>query len=175
MYGPADATGPSLINASYLVTYNNNYPDLGYTVLENGRIPIERKELDTDSVVELDPVDNTIQFNRIGYYKISIRVNAYVPFDGDEFNPDTDFVSIGFRLVNTDNIYIGESQWITDETSKEVYAEGIITVENIANAYELVNLSKRDIYLNTPKLENINSNSYFVNAPVSIIIKYLGR
>lgn len=33
----------------------------------------------------------------------------------------------------------------------------IIAVENIANAYELVNLSPQTIYLNTPDLKNIQS------------------
>lgn len=36
--------------------------------------------------------------------------------------------------------------------------------------YELVNLSKKPIYLKTPDIANINTNYYFANAPVTIII-----
>lgn len=102
--GPTGSTGPAgpeKISQAYLVSYNNNYPEGGLEVVENERLPIERKEIDI-------------------------------------------------------------AQWI-------------ISVDNIANVYELVNLSKRSIYLDTPDLENINSNSYFVNAPVNIIVEYLGR
>lgn len=39
----------------------------------------------------------------------------------------------------------------------------------------LVNLSKQSIYLKIPDLKNINSNYYFVNSLVTIIIEYLGN
>ena len=57
----------------------------------------------------------------------------------------------------------------------KITAQGIIAVENIANAYELVNVGKNDIYLNTLTLDNIQSGSYFTNSLVTIIIEYLGR
>lgn len=172
--GPTGPAGPEKISQAYLVSYNTNYPEGGLEVLENERLPIEREELDTGSLVELNGED-TLQFNKTGYYKITIVVSSYVPYNDTDFDPTTDFVSIGFRLVDTDNIYVGASSWIFDELSSQIIAQGIITVEDISNAYELVNLSKRSIYLETPDLENINSNSYFVNAPVNIIIEYLGR
>ena len=133
------------------------------------------EELDTNNICELDTNENIIQFNKDGYYKITFIVNAYVPYFDTEFDPNIDFVSIAFRLANTDNVFIGDSQWIYDESSLKIIAQGIITVENIANAYELVNLSKRSIYLSTPDLTNINSNSYFTTAPVTLIAEYLGK
>lgn len=133
-----------------------------------------KKELDTAGICDLDPNDNTIQFSKDGYYKITFTINAYVPYFNSEFDPKIDFVSVGFRLVGTvDDIFIGDSQWIYDESSLKLVGQGIITVPSIANAYELVNLSKRSIYLNTPELKYINTKSYFSNSTVTIIAEYL--
>ena len=41
-----------------------------------------------------------------GYYKITFVVSAYAESTTTEFDPTKDFVSLGFRLVNTDNVRI---------------------------------------------------------------------
>ena len=48
--------------------------------------------------------------------------------------------------------------------------EGIITINDNSIPYELVNLAKTTLYLKTPNIANLNTNSYFVNAPLTIII-----
>lgn len=58
---------------------------------------------------------------------------------------------------------------------KEITANGIVAVVDPSILYSLVNLSKKSIYLKTPDLNNINSDSYFVNSPVLITIEYLGN
>ena len=92
-----------------------------------------------------------------------------------EFNPHRDFVSLGFKMINTDNIYIGASEWIYDETATQIMAHGIISVENPNNIYALYNVGNYTIFLNTPDLNDINSNSYFTNSLITIIIEYLGK
>ena len=57
----------------------------------------------------------------------------------------------------------------------QIVGQGIIAVENIANAYELVNLSPQTIYLDSPSLGDISSGSYFANSLITIVIEYLGR
>ena len=52
---------------------------------------------------------------------------------------------------------------------------GVITVNNLDEQYELVNLGNKDIYLNSPDLNNIKSDSYFTKSLVTIIIEYMGR
>ena len=84
-------------------------------------------------------------------------------------------MSIGFRQVGTDNIFIGASEWSYYEEVKQIVGQGLLEVENIANAYELVNLGKYNIHLNTPDLKNISSGTYFTNPIVSIMIEYKGR
>ena len=176
--GPTGPTGPSGINSSrsaYLVTFNNGTSAEGIPVPTNDRLPIDRLELDISDIVTLDTNEEIIQFNVEGYYKITITVSAYVQQENDEFDPTKDFVSFGFRLVDTENLFIGASEWIYYEEPKQIVAQGIIAVENISNAYELVNLSPKTIYLNGPSLGDISATSYFANSLITIVIEYLGR
>lgn len=173
--GPTGPTGPSLSRDAYLVTFNDGTSADGISIAADDRLPIDRKELDISGLVTLDSSDEVIQFNVAGYYKITIIISAYVMPNGEDFDPDVDFVSIGFRQVGTDNIFIGASQWTYYEEVKQIVAQGLISVTDISNAYELVNLGKTNIYLNTPNLKNINSGSYFTNSIVTIFIEYKGR
>ena len=67
---------PNTIRAAYLVTFNGNEPKIGITVNSNGILPIERKELDLTNLVNLNQTENTISFNVIGCYRISIIVST---------------------------------------------------------------------------------------------------
>ena len=122
----------------------------------------------------MDTNEETIQFNVEGYYKITFTVSAYAQSD-TEFDPTKDFVALGFRLVGTNNIYIGASEWTYYDEATQIVGQGIIAVENIANAYELVNVGPQTIYLNTPNLNDIGSGTYFVNSLITVVVEYLGR
>ncbi len=171
-YIPKGDINNPLINSAYITTFEDNYPDEGLEIKENARVPLTRIEIDTSNTCTLN--ENFIKFNKDGYYKVSFTVRSYVK-TSEPFDASKDFVALGFREENTDNIYIGGSDFIKDSTSKEIYAQGILSIADTTKSYELVNLSKRSIFLKTPDLKNINSNSYFVNAPISIIIEYLGK
>ena len=175
--GPTGPIGPALstYRNAYLVTYNDGSSSAGIVIPSNEALPLERKELDSTNLVTLDTENKNIKFNTIGYYKLTFIVSSYVKKSEPDFNPNTDFVSIGFRQKNTDNIYIGASTWINDEIAKQITAQGTIVVENTNNIYELVNLSKKDIYLFTPDIINIGSHSYFTNSLITIVIEYLGK
>ena len=104
--GPTGPTGPEIIESAYLVTFNEGYPADGLEVASNNRIPIKRNEISSTNIVNLNS-DNTFQLNKIGYYKIAFTVSAYTKrADPQTFNPDTDFISVGLRLINTDLILI---------------------------------------------------------------------
>lgn len=171
-YIPKGDNSNSLVNIAYLVTFENNYPADGLEIKELGIIPLTRVELDTANICTLE--NNLIKFNKDGYYKITFIVRSYVKTT-NPFDISKDFVSLGFREQNTDNIYIGGSEFITDSTAKSIYAQGLLSIADTNKLYEIVNLSKRSIYLKTPDLQNINTNSYFVNAPVSLVVEYLGK
>ena len=155
--------GPLKISSAYLVTYHQiDFPTTGFEVASLGRIPIKREELDIDGLCEVNTDENTIKFNKVGYYAITCTVNK-------------DFWAIWFRLVGTDNVYIGASQFVNNNIANQITAQGIIAVENNNNIYELVNLSPTSIYLNSPQLEKLSTTSYFANSLVTIVIEYLGR
>ncbi len=173
--GPTGPAGTSLLRTAYLVTYNDGTHQNGRPIVSEARLPIDRKELDPTSLITLDTENETISFNVIGHYKISVIVSAYSLKTDTQFNPATDFVSIGFRTVGTDNIYVGASEWSYDEKAKQLYMHGMISVPDTSELYELVNIGSQTIYLDTPDLKNIKSKSYFTNSLVTIIIEYLGK
>lgn len=140
-----------------------------------GRIPITRKEQDLYSISDFNGTASTILFNRVGVYSIKFIVSADIEDSADEFDETRDFVAIGFRKVNSDDIYIGGSKWIRDGVPAQVYGEGILTITDIATPYELVNMGKNSIFLNSPDLQDTISKSYFVNSVVTLIITSLGR
>lgn len=172
--GPTGPTGPEKVRSGYFVTFNTELPDEGYPVLSGERIPIARKEIDNADLFVLDNNDNSIQFNRTGLYKIDFIVSSYVTYANDTYDPNTDFVSIGFRKVDDIIIFAGASKWINDETATQISGSGLFIVSDISEPFELVNLTKRTIYLTSPKIENTITDSYFINPIVTIVIHYLG-
>ena len=102
--GPTGPAGPELISAAYFVSFNQiTYPSDGLEISPKSRIPIDIKEMDTNNIATLNTNDNTIKFNKAGFYKITFTVNAYVKNTDPTFNPQNDYVSVGFREINTDN------------------------------------------------------------------------
>ena len=173
--GDTGATGPTLMRSAYLVTFETGTSAEGIPVPEAARLPIDRSELDIGNLVTLDSNEETIKFNEIGYYKITIIISAYVLTTDTIFNPDTDFISIGLRNVGTDNIYVGASKWSYNDEVGQVTAQGILAVTDVNALYELVNLGPETIYLYSPDLNNISSQSYFTTPIVNIMIDYLGK
>lgn len=173
--GPKGEDATLFIQSAYIVTFNDNFTSDGISIPSNQRLPLNRKEIDTNNIITLDEVNNTIKFNKIGYYKITFTISAYPEVTSLDFDPDTDIVSVGFRKTNTDNSYLGVGQWIFNGEATELTSQGIISVINTFDTYELVNLSKKTIYLNTPDIKNINTTSYFSNPLITLIIEYLGR
>lgn len=166
---------PNKINAAYIVAFNKDYLDDGYEILKGERLPLQRKEIDTNNIVELDSNNNTIKFNKEGYYKISFNAYVRVPYFNEKFDPKIDFATLAFRKVGTDNIYVGASSFYRNEETSNIHTEGILSIDSTNDLYELSNLSKRNIYLNTPDLQNIDSDSYFTNSSLTLIIEYLGK
>ncbi len=167
--GPA---GPDKIKMSYLITYNQIPNNTGIEVASGGRINLNRLEMQSEDIVTLNP-DGTIKFNLIGYYRVSFMVSAYHQSTSN-FNPDTDFVAAGFKIVGTDNIYVGDSKFVNSDIPVELFAEGVITVNDVNNNFELVNIGKDSIYLKSPSINNLITNSYFANPLVRVMVEFLG-
>ena len=171
--GPTGPTGPEIIPSSYLVTFNEAYPIDGYQVASGARVPIFRQEININDICTLD--DNTIQFNKIGHYLVTMIVHGYKKTQSGVFDKYKDIISVGFREVNTDLIYIGDSKWIYDDEPETLIATGILSINNTEKKYELVNISENTLYLITPFINNLKTNSYFANSTVTLLIEYLGH
>lgn len=172
--GERGPTGPNSVRSAYLIKYNENTEPDGISIPVQTTIPYTRKELDITNIITLDTTEDTIKFNVAGYYKVSIIISAYINI-ATQFDKENDFITIGFREKNTDNVYIGASEWRENSIAKQIKAEGIIAVPDPSKLYELVNLGKQEIYLHSPEIKNISSKSYFTNSLVTINIEYLGR
>lgn len=173
--GPAGADQTLHMRSAYLVKYDENPTDEGIRVESRARLPFTRVEMDPNNYLTLN-ADNTIKFNKIGWYRVTMIISAYANYaDNQAFNQDTDFVAVGLAEKGTDNIYIGASQWTYDEFPIPMFAQGILSVVDTNQDYELINTTTREIYLSTPKLEHTASKSYFTTLPVSIVVEYLGR
>lgn len=172
---PRGNDGPTLLRSAYLVTFNTNTVVGGIPIEPNENLPISRIELDVSNLLELDTVNGLIKFNVPGYYKVFFTVSAYPEVTGPDFDPTKDIVSVGFKETDTDNVYLGVGQFVYNGEPVELSACGIISVVDTAVTYELSNLGKYKIFLETPDLVNLSSKSYFSNPLVTIVIDYLGR
>lgn len=173
--GPTGPSGVTNTRSSYIVTFNNGTDVDGIKVESNERLPIDRLELDISNLITLDSKNKTINFNEIGYYKITFTVSAYPAVNDIDFDPTKDIVSVGFKEIDTDNAYVGVGQWVYNAEPVQLLGQGIITITNKDVSYELVNLGKYPIYLLTPDIAYIASKSYFSNSLVTMVIEYLGR
>ena len=101
-------------------------------------------------------------------------VHGYTKTQSGVFDKYKDIISVGFREVNTDLVYIGDSKWIYNDEPATLIATGILSINNPEKKYELVNISENTLYLITPFINNLNTNSYFANSTVTLLIEYLG-
>ena len=170
--GPTGPTGPEIINSSYLVSFNESYPTDGYMVASGARLPITRQEININTICTLN--DNAITFSKIGYYQVTMIVHGYTKSQSGTFDKNKDIISVGFRQVGTDLIYIGCSKWIYNDQPETLFATGILSIDNTEETYELSNISDSTLYLISPFINDLNTNSYFTNSTVTLLIQYLG-
>ena len=83
------------MRSPYLVKYDENPTDEGIRVESRARLPFTRVEMDPNNYLTLN-ADNTIKFNKIGWYRVTMIISAYANYaDNQAFNQDTDFVAVG--------------------------------------------------------------------------------
>ena len=173
--GPTGPAGPEKIKSTYIITFNPNYTDEGVEVLENTRLPLQQKGVDSDNISTLDTANNTLKFALTGTYKIDFTVSLYVKQkDIGAFSLDNDFASVGFRKVDGDIVFSGASSWCKDNMPTTLVSSGLFIVTNTDEEFELYNFTKQSIFLISPNIQNINTDSYFVNPLVKITIEYMG-
>ena len=174
--GPIGPTGPDLIMSALILSYNddpNTFPAEGKEIASNERLPLLRLEFNREELVTLDNVNNTFKFNKIGVYKVTFCVSAYVKKTDTNFNHSTDFVAVALRQVQSDNVIAGATTWSYNEVAQNAYGQGIVSVDNVDNVYELINVQKKSIYINGANITQTISHSYFSVPMISVIITKL--
>ena len=68
----------------------------------------------------------------------------------------------------------GASSWCKDNMPTTLVSSGLFIVTNTDEEFELYNFTKQSIFLISPNIQNINTDSYFVNPLVKITIEYMG-
>lgn len=173
--GPTGPAGPEKIKSTYIITFNQNYTDEGTEVLENTRLPLQQKGVDSDNICTLDTANNTLKFSLAGTYKIDFTVSLYIKQkDTNTFSLSDDFASVGFRKVGSEIVFSGASSWCKENMPTTLVSNGLFIVTNTDEEFELYNFTKQSIYLISPNIQNINTDSYFVNPLVKITIEYMG-
>ena len=170
--GPKGDPGPEEIETAYIATFNNNTSD-GYEVQSEARIPFSRVDINNYNLCSLTN-ESTIKFNKSGTYRVDFMVSAMVS-PKTTFNPDTDIISIGYRKANSPIVYAGGSSWYNTEANVRIIGQGLFIVGDPAvDEFELVNLTKNQINLNSPSIDNIATKSYYANPVVTLVVQYLG-
>ena len=149
--------------------------DEGYKVASGERIPIKTFQATSSriSVARLDSDNNIITFTEKGTYEILANFNGYVKQTGDAFDPKTDFVCVGIREVDSDNVYIGTNQFTHLNIPHNITMMGVLQIADETKPYEIVNLQKKDLYLLAGQKDQTLTNSYFTTPLLNLIVKKL--
>ncbi len=165
--GPA---GPLIIPAASFITFDIEDPITGIRVNKNTRLPLDIKLSDEEEYFVLNKDENTITIKNPGTYRIDFIVYACSINDTD-FVKARDIITIGFKKPNETTVYAGASIWNDNQLSTAIVGNGIFSTALPNDVFELVNVGKREIYLNTPNTDE--EASLFANPVVSLIIQRL--
>ncbi len=166
--GPIGPAGPLAIPTSIFIRFNTTSTD--EEVASKSRIPFDVKIGDDSNLFKLDLEENTITFLQTGTYYIDFIVQAH-PINQTPLKDDHDMVAIGFKKVDEETVYAGGSMWDSDNSTVYIIGKGIVTLPYENEIFELVNLGKYPIYLNSPNSAYIYSESSFVNPVVNLSIQ----
>ena len=169
--GDRGEPGTSEIASAFVFSYaQDNFPAAGLEVFSNERLPLMELDFNVDGIATLESDVGLIQFNKTGVYQVSFTTSAYVKKDGQDFDPTTDFVAIGFREVGTDNVVAATNSWNMSECAQNVFGQGMFVVGDTSAKYELVNLQKKSVYIYGCQRSQTISSSIKSTPLVSLIV-----
>lgn len=168
--GPQGLPGTLDIPTGYFFTSNEGAAQSGREVPSLYPLPLEVEVFNNNSdIFYFSNRNNTITILKPGIYKINFIVQART--SEQPVLPQDNFISVGFKKVNEETIYAGSSVWGNKSTPVLLNGQGIINLTYGKELFELVNLSKSSIFLQSPDLDNLNTESSFSSPVVSIIIE----
>ncbi len=168
--GPTGPTGTNSIPTLFALTFNEEMPKGGVVVNPTDRIPLETEIYDNDKIFYVSNGNNTITIMKAGVYKVYFTVQARATGQTSGLD-DSNVISIGFRRLEDPTVYAGNSVWGNKTTPTTIVGQGIINLTYPNQLFELVNLGRFPIYLQSPDVDTLNTESSFISPLVSIIIE----
>ncbi len=168
--GPQGIPGPLEIPTLYVVSSNEDVPQGGLEIPADERLPLEIMVLDNTKSFFVSNVNKTITFLRKGIYRIDFIVQAHT-VDQVSALESANIISIGFRKLYESTVYAGNTVWGSKTTPTTIVGHGIVNLTYPNQLFELVNLGKYPIFLQSPKTESLGTDSSFANPIVTIMIQ----
>ncbi len=168
--GPQGIPGPLKIPSALLITFKEEESQTGTLVNPNARLPLALKISNEEEDFQLNEEENTITIRYPGTYRIDFTVYAYTS-QNVAFQKESDFVAVGFKKPEENTVYAGASLWSDKELPVTLVGRGIVSTTLEDEVFELVNLGRKGIYLNSPKLGT--QASFFTNPVLTVMIERL--
>ncbi len=168
--GPAGIPGPLKIPTLLVLTSNKNVPDDGLKIDSDYRLPLEASTFDNTNSFYVTNRNNTITFLKAGTYKIEFIVQAHATNQSNS-QDGSNIISIGFRKIEESTVYAGNSVFADKTIPTTIVGHGIVKLTTPNQLFELVNLSNFPIFLQSPKLTLLNTDSSPASPIVSVMIQ----
>ncbi len=168
--GERGPSGISTVPISFFMTTSKDLSDGDYLVEPSYNVPIAAKTTDTDDLFYVNSVNDTITFFKAGTYRVDFSVLAKIPAP---VSPQTNsnIISIGFKKVGDPTVYAGSTIWGDYNTPTLVTGTGIIELPYDKEWFELTNLGKNSFYVESPSLDQLNTEYALVSPAVTIVIQ----
>ena len=166
--GPQGPVGPPNIPVAFFLTTSSDLQGKSKTIESKDNLPIAAKTIDTDANYYLNTINNTIVFYKSGIYKINFSA-LVLTTQQDNSN----IISIGFKKVGEDIIYIGTSMWGDNKKATLVTGVGVIDIKNDKQWFQITNLGKYPIIIESPSIDNLSTDASLVSPVVTLLIEKL--
>ncbi len=174
--GPTGPTGPQGqpgyldIPMAFFLTTSKDLTDGTYIVDYDENFPIATMSLDTSSNYYIDSRNNTITIFETGIYRIDFMVMAH-PTAPVSPQAGSDVISVAFKKVGLDDICFGTSVWTNGGKSVLITGTGYINQTVPRGWYELSNVGKYAVIVESPPTDSLIIDSPLVTPAVSIMIQ----
>lgn len=171
--GPKGEDAPLDLAAALFLTTSEDLDNGTYIVEPEENFPLALKTMDTQSLFYINSTNNTITFYKKGIYRIDFFVIAR-PTHPVSPQAGSNIISVGFKKVGEPTVYAGVSVWANDTQPVLVNGSGVINLTYDKEWFELSNLGKYSVVVESPSIDDLVIESSLVTPAVSILIQKIG-
>ncbi len=171
--GPKGEDAPINLPAALFLTTSEDLDNGTYIVEPDENFPLALKTMDTDSLFYINSDNNTITFFKKGIYRIDFSVIAHPTLPVSP-QAGSNIISVGFKKVGESTVYAGISVRANNTDSVLVNGSGVINLTYDREWFELANLGKYSVIVESPSVDDLITESSLVTPAVSILIQKIG-